>query len=306
MLLFYMRNIITNASLLTALSFFLAPTIVDAEKIDEAKFNSPQIIRSLGKGPQKNGVGVKIPQAPLIVRSTPIETDVELTYTSAFKEAEVVSRCRTPCLFKIPSFAGISLRASVPNGFSSTSSPEIPNWVQGFWTNYLNPNELLYQWIQKEKSSERIEKVPGKLLFLIPTDDFILINYMPDNGFKLKTQINQAGIKKIEMRNLTSFLNSASIFDKTDQMSQDFVDIESDYSKKFEYVLYIKSNEILRVNSRNLQDRETIFVLKNNKNFKEYNIFKWRGDLISGVVGYNPTLSPLLANAIKNNLSKIQ
>lgn len=120
-----------------------------AEKIEDAKYNIPEVIKSHGDGPNKNFVGIKYPEKTLIVRSVPIETIVQLTYINPQKDAYVQLRCMTPCQFTIPVTFGLSISAEDPVGYVRTSKPVSLQWVSG-WTSWkLKPNDITYTYISQ-------------------------------------------------------------------------------------------------------------------------------------------------------------
>jgi hypothetical protein len=142
-----MKNARSNVLRLFAVTLALSCSPLRAEKVDDTKYNIPEIIKTYGKGVDSNWVGLQIPKAPLIIKSEPLEMDFDLTFMSSFKEAYVVVRCKTPCKIDIPSFAGIAIKTYNPSGYVLKSKPETPKWKQGLLRNYMKPENIVYSWI---------------------------------------------------------------------------------------------------------------------------------------------------------------
>lgn len=138
-----MKNIVGRASYLLFSTLAAIASASTAEEIKQTEFNTPELINSEGSGAIKKFAGIKIEEATLIVRSSPVQTFVELIMYKN-KNNYDVHGCKTPCLFKIPDSTTFSIRANTPDGYSIISKPSPSQWTRAFFKLKLKPDDVSY------------------------------------------------------------------------------------------------------------------------------------------------------------------
>lgn len=146
-----MRNFRSSLlhSLVATLVLISAPLRAEAIMQNDKKvtLNNPDI-KKIGKGAARhNWVGIKLPEADFILRSSPVEADAVLYLFRNNDNYDILS-CRTPCLFKIPNQSSFRFNVIPPTGYSLISKPVPIRWGMRDLQDVIKPDEITFEFIK--------------------------------------------------------------------------------------------------------------------------------------------------------------
>lgn len=144
-----MKNGKLGAAIVLLFGMMLCMTPSHAQTTMANEFNTPEVIETYGDGPNRNFVGVKHPERPLIVRGTPIDALVDLAYYNPGKNAYVKLRCMTPCKFTIPVPFALKMSFTDPIGYRRQSEPIDVKWVNTLFSYKLSPSDITVTFVKE-------------------------------------------------------------------------------------------------------------------------------------------------------------
>ena len=147
-----MKNGRTRALRLFVATLALSAAPIRAETVSTADqtvaLNTPAIA-VIGKGVRRHAMlGIELPLADFILRSSPIESDA-IMYLFRTKDDYDILTCRTPCLFKIPNQTTFRFNVATPSGYSQVSKvPQIRWEIKSLTKNVIKPDDITFYFVQ--------------------------------------------------------------------------------------------------------------------------------------------------------------
>jgi len=145
-----MKNASTMTLSLFAVTLALSSTPTIAQTVSETDqavaLNTP-VIAVIGKGVKRhNYLGIKLPLADFILRSSPIESDA-IMYLFRTKDDYDILTCRTPCLFKIPEQRTFRFNVATPSGYTQISKATPLKWGSRGFKDMIKPGEMTFVFV---------------------------------------------------------------------------------------------------------------------------------------------------------------
>ena len=144
-----MKNGRTRALRLFVATLALSAAPIRAETVNTADqtvvLNTPAIA-VIGKGVRRHALGIQLPVADFILRSSPIESDA-IMYLFRTKDDYDILTCRTPCLFKIPNQTTFRFNVATPSGYNQISKVTPLKWGMRDLKNVIKPGEMTFVFV---------------------------------------------------------------------------------------------------------------------------------------------------------------